>query len=120
MKKYCLVILLTLTTTISLLATPQDKSCDNSGSNQSYIADIDVTYSFDSPSTSKAMSVRNITVYMIKSYSSAKKSATYNSDNNTITVDGNTYSVKDNPEYGRGGKTGQYEYVAGGCYYFNL
>ena len=70
--------------------------------------------------TSEAMSVRSITVYMIKSHSSAKKSATYDSDNNTITVDGNTYSVKDNPEYGHGGKTGQYAYVAGGCYYFNL
>ena len=70
--------------------------------------------------TTEVMSVRSITVFMIQSHSSAKKSATYDSENNTITVDGNTYTVRDNPDYGRGGKTGQYAYVAGGKYYFNL
>lgn len=70
--------------------------------------------------STEVMSVRNITVYMIQSHSSAKKSATYDSERNTITVDGDTYTVRDNPDYGCGGRTGQYAYVAGGKYYFNL
>ncbi len=48
------------------------------------------------------------------------KSGIYDSETNKITIDGNTYSVKANPEYGENTKRGPYKYVAGGCYYFNL
>lgn len=78
------------------------------------------SYGKSNPVATEVMSVRNITVYMIKSHSSAMKSATYDTDSNTITVDGDTYTVSENPDYGRGGKTGQYAYMAAGIYFFNL
>lgn len=70
------------------------------------------------------ISAYTITVYMIKNSGSVvistKKSASYDSDNNTITVDGNTYRIQENSQYGKEGKKGAYRYVAGGIYYFNL
>lgn len=45
---------------------------------------------------------------------------TYNQDDNTLTVDGTPWRVKDNPEYGQNTERGKYQYVAGGMYYFNL
>ena len=74
--------------------------------------------------TPSEVSAYTITVYMIKNSGNVvvatKKSASYNSDNNTITVDGNTYRVQENSQYGKEGKRGAYRYVAGEVYYFNL
>lgn len=47
-------------------------------------------------------------------------SGDYNSETNMITIKGQSYSVKYNPNYGKTGKTKNYEYYAGGIYYFNL
>ena len=43
----------------------------------------------------------------------------YDPDDNTITIAGNTYSVRKNPYYGDGSKRGEYYYKAGD-YYFDL
>ena len=73
------------------------------------------------------MSARyTVTVYWIRNVGSGsgvvttKKSGTYDSDENTITIDGSTYRVSGNRYYGDGSSRGRYEYVAGGEYYFNL
>lgn len=47
-------------------------------------------------------------------------SADYDSETNLITIKGQTYTVKANPNYGRSGNTKNYEFYAGGVYYFNL
>jgi len=91
------------------------------------IAASSVSYAKEAPATVEtcfASSSYTITVYMITSQGNAvvatKKSASYNENNNTITVGGSTYKVQSNPYYGDSGKRGAYRYVAGGKYYFNL
>ncbi|MBQ8270612.1 MAG: hypothetical protein IJZ22_05330 [Bacteroidaceae bacterium] len=64
-----------------------------------------------------------VSVCMIKGKGvliSRNTSGIYDSENHRITVEGNTYSVNRNPEYGEDNKKGAYKYVAGGIYYFNL
>ncbi len=71
----------------------------------------------------EAESTRPVTVYKIQGsgvVTAVRKSGVYDSSDETLTVDGSTYSVSYNPYYGEDGKRGQYQYVAGGIYYFNL
>ncbi len=67
-----------------------------------------------------ASATRNIHVYRISGNITTRKNASYDTDSNTITVDGKTYSVQANPYYGQNDKRGKYQYVAGGSYYFDL
>ncbi len=47
-------------------------------------------------------------------------SATYDKESNTLTVDNETYPVRDNPYYGNtDDKRGAYRYVADGRFYFD-
>lgn len=76
------------------------------------------------PSEISVISTRTITVFMIKQQKGmsikTQKKAIYDTDNNTICVNGETYGVRYNSQYGQSGSTGAFEYVAGGIYYFNL
>ena len=69
-------------------------------------------------------STRTITVYMIKQQNGmsikTQKKAIYDTDQNTICVNGETYGIRYNSQYGQSGSKGAFEYVAGGIYYFNL
>ena len=71
---------------------------------------------------SSTANTRSITVHMIKLnghlWVKATKKAIYDSDNNTIQVDGNSYSIRAN-SYSGGGRE-NYDYQAGGIYFFNL
>lgn len=51
-----------------------------------------------------------------------KKTGTYDSDSNTLSIGSSTYKVKENPYYGDDDTHGRgaYRYVAGSAYYFNL
>lgn len=80
-------------------------------------------YSNAKPSVSMTVSAihgQSVTVYKITAHAVARTNGVYDSDSNTITVNGNTYRVYENPQYGRGGKTSSYRYMAGSDYYFNL
>lgn len=48
------------------------------------------------------------------------KSGMYDTETNKITIDGYTYRVELNSEFGKNGARGNYRYVAGEYYYFNL
>lgn len=61
-----------------------------------------------------------VNVYKIQGNITAKTTGYYDSDDNTISVHGQTLRVYDNPNYGKGGKTGSYRYMAGSNYFFNL
>lgn len=89
--------------------------------------EIQATTNSNSISTSSEISssanTRTITVYMIKqlsshSWSKTTKKGIYDSDDNTIKVDGDTYSIRTN-SYSGGGRE-NYDYQAGGIYFFNL
>lgn len=68
----------------------------------------------------------SVTVWWIRNNGSlwmkTKKTGSYNSDENTLSVGHDTYRVSENPYYGDDDKHGRgsYRYVAGGEYYFNL
>ena len=68
----------------------------------------------------------SVTVMWIRNNGSVwmktKKTGNYDSNENTISVNGSTYRVQDNPYYGSDDPHGRdsYRYVAGGEYYFNL
>lgn len=73
----------------------------------------------------------SVTVYMIKKLSnngmtsSAKKSGYYDSDDDTLTVDGKTYDVSYNPYYDEDEPFNKhnkacFKYVAHNIYFFNL
>lgn len=72
----------------------------------------------------EATSTRTITIVRIAHNGgmtiTARKQGQYDPDNNTVTIDGCTYNVRENPRYGTNCKEGAYEYMAGGEYYFNL
>lgn len=66
---------------------------------------------------------QSVNVYMIKGggvVSVTRKKGIYDSETQTLTVDGRNYKVMYNSEYGESGKRGAYQFVAGGIYYFNL
>lgn len=79
-----------------------------------------------STSLEMLQSSNSVTVMWIRSNGSVwmktKKTGTYDSDSNTITIGGSTYKVGENPYYGDGDSHGRgaYRYIAGGAYYFNL
>ena len=91
---------------------------------------VNAATSEKTPETSSEMvqSTYSVTVMRIKPYSSGsgwiktRKSGKYDSDSNTLSVDGSTYRVSENPYYGEkdGSGRGSYSHVAGGQYYFNL
>lgn len=67
---------------------------------------------------------RDVTVYEIKKrgkmFIVRHVSATYDKESNTLTVDNETYPVRDNPYYGNtDDKRGAYRYVADGRFYFD-
>ena len=64
-----------------------------------------------------------VDVFMIKGrtiVSVTRKKGTFDSEENKLYVDGGAYRVSYNSAYGKDGKRGAYQYVANGCYYFNL
>lgn len=70
-------------------------------------------------------STRTVDVYKISGNgavvtSKIKEGGVYDSESNTITVRGRSYSVQNNPDYGNNSRRGAYKYYAGGIYYFNL
>ena len=69
-----------------------------------------------------ATSTRSVAVWKISGAvkQKVKDGGVYDSDSNTITVQGHTYNVQSNPNYGSNNSKGQYQYCAGGVYYFNL
>lgn len=77
-------------------------------------------------STENVLSNYSVTVMWIRNngnlWMKTKKSGTYDSNENTLSVDGSTYRVQENPYYGGDDSHGRssYRYVAGGDYYFNL
>lgn len=91
------------------------------------IAKTDFVKNIDlSNSEVKAVSEQTIPVMKIVRQSAAwikvKTSGQYNSESNMITIGRYSYSVKKNPYYG-GEKSGgreNFEYYAGGEYFFNL
>jgi len=87
-------------------------------SSMAFEANINTTTGIDVEVRSSA--TYTVTVYLIRSHSTARKSGLYNSDNHTITVNGETYQVRNNPLYQQDDKRGAYQYVAGDSLYFNL
>ena len=75
-----------------------------------------------STSTVVATSTRTVSVWKIQGNvtSQIREGGVYDSESNTITVRERTYNVQSNPNYGGSGKTANYQYCAGGMYYFNL
>lgn len=66
-----------------------------------------------------ASATRTVTCIKFNGNITIKTQGHYDPDNDTITIAGNTYRVRVNPNRGDGTKRGDYYYMAGD-YYFNL
>ena len=71
-------------------------------------------------SVTEVTDTRTVEVWKISGNVRVKDKGVYDIDSQKITVRGNSYSVQENPDYGKDNRRGQYRYYAGGVYYFNL